>query len=100
MSTRIAYLVASIAVVSAGCSKDDEMGEEEFCPEYARTECATVGTWCAPSTPDACLTMRTAACQQRASAWKSASRPFNAKNAQSCIDKVKAVYATLPILPV
>jgi hypothetical protein len=99
MSTRIAWLVTSVVVASIACSKDDEMGEEEFCPEYARTECATVGTWCASSTPDACVSTRTAACQQRASAWKSASRPFNAGNARACIDKVKSVYGALPISP-
>lgn len=96
-TTRIALSLAAVTLFVSGCTKEDEMGEEEFCTEYARTECATVGTWCASATPDACNSTRAAACQQRAAAWKSASRPFNPKNAQICIDKVKAVYATTPI---
>ena len=94
--TRLGLLVAcpvALILSSLSCSKDEDMAETEFCPEYARTECATVGERCVAATNEACIATRTTACEQRAAAWKAGGRPFSGKNAAACLEKLKSTYA-------
>jgi hypothetical protein len=99
MRNTLALLMTLSAL--AACSKADDapMTEDQFCEEYAKRECEAVAPLCTFAV-SACTPTRISQCHARITVWRTAtggSRPFRAENAEVCLDKVKSVYASVPI---
>lgn len=70
---------------------NDALTEQKFCEQYAQYECAGVAIVCG-ATPEACQTVRLAACKDRAAASKTGGRTYNPANTDSCLTKVRDGY--------
>ena len=98
MSAR-AWMAAACAVIGlgAGCIRGEAtMTEEQFCQEYARTECTKVAAFCLFSA-DSCQPVREAACRDWAGRLKGGGHQYNAQNTDACLKKLSDAYQVIPI---
>jgi hypothetical protein len=91
-TVRVCWLGAFVAVLGA-CNQDDGPGEEmRFCNLLAQRECDTIALSCSRERTT-CITIRSAVCETRAEASRSAGRSFVSRNAGPCLDQTRATYA-------
>jgi hypothetical protein len=97
----LASLGVVLACVVAGCeTQDPAVKETQFCPEYAKRECAAVAPLCAASVAQ-CESVRLGACEARVAALKTAqytARLFRPDNVNACLDKVRDTYGHSPLI--
>lgn len=90
--------VVSVIALAAACGGDDEAAPakypnaDSFCAALASTECDAVAAVCTVSS-DACTNARKSSCSSATSAATAQGRTYHSANAQTCIDKTKALYA-------
>jgi hypothetical protein len=70
----------------------------EFCAQKAQAECQYVVPVCAPLTESVCVSYRTTACTQDASAaTSSGARTFNSSNVAACLSAIQSTYGVLKV---
>jgi hypothetical protein len=84
------------ALACSGEGGGSGIPEDEFCPQYAEHECATLAGWCG-FTAESCRAARMSACQVRVLGLRSAARHYDGRQAIPCLAKLKEVYRSQPI---
>jgi hypothetical protein len=90
----VSFLFSALACSGEG--GDSGPPEDEFCPQYAEHECATLAGWCG-FTAESCRAARMDACQVRVLGLRSAARQYDGRQAIACLAKLKEVYRSQPI---
>jgi hypothetical protein len=76
-----------------GACSSSELHSDEFCPTYARVECAAVKDACGVRDEQSCAALREAYCQTEVRRLLVGAKGFNPRGAQVCINKMEAAYA-------
>jgi hypothetical protein len=82
-------MTSLLLAAACGSQRIDEM---DFCPEYARVECAAVKGACGVADEAGCVLQRDIDCQQRSRKLLVGAKGYSAMGARSCLNRMGAVY--------